>query len=103
MQNLTSDFREVPGVAEDWEDCWENILRLPIEPLSNRHLYQEAERLVRACRSRAGDEGIERLKWQVSDGLLFVAEELANDPNDPEWQRIDAVLAGAQAGITGDL
>lgn len=99
MQDLKFDSTDIPGISEDWERCWESILRLPIEPFSADHLYDEAQRLVRACCSSAGDEGAEWFAWQVHDGQLFVAEQFASAPNDLDWQRIDAVLAGAQAGL----
>jgi hypothetical protein len=100
MQDRKLDFSKVSIVAPEWEECWESILRLPIKPLDNCRLFEEAVRQVRTCHSSAGDEGIGWFEWQVRDGRLFVAEQLASDPNDLEWQRIDAVLAGAQSGMT---
>jgi hypothetical protein len=100
MQDLKFDFGEVSIVAPEWEECWESILSLPFKPLDNRRLFEEAVRQVQTCHSRAGDEGIGWFEWQVRDGQLFVAEQLASDPNDLEWQRIDAVLAGARSGTT---
>jgi hypothetical protein len=89
-----------PDMLADWEDCWENILRLPIEALSDALVYVEAKEIVRAYRSIASEEGIGWFEWQVLDAQLFVAEQLAGNPDDPEWHRIDMVLAGAHAGCS---
>ena len=82
-----------------WGDCWEQLLRLPLTSRSCDELQAEAKRLVRSCYSQAGDNGYAWFEWQILDGQLFVNEQLANAPDDLEWQRIDAVLAGAQCGL----
>jgi hypothetical protein len=82
-----------------WGDCWEQLLRLPLTSLSCDELQAEAKRLVQSCYSQAGDGGYLWFEWQVLDGQLFVNEQLANDPDHLEWQRIDAVLAGSRCGL----
>jgi hypothetical protein len=83
--------------------CWDDILRLPIEPLTTVSLFEEVKQIVRVCRGRTGDHSIGWLREQVEDGRRLVAEELDNDPDRIEWQRIDAALAGAVTGLADDL
>lgn len=94
-------FEQSNVTSADWENCWEEILSMPIDPLSNDYLYQKAKHLVLAYLSRNGYD--EWFAWQVTDAKVFVTEQLALEPDSPEWQRIDVVLAGAQAGLADDL
>jgi hypothetical protein len=88
------------GMPETSRDQhWESILRLPLEPFHSPELRVEAKRLINACCSSMAKADIAWLKEQVEEGKLFVTEELAVNPDDLEWQRIDAVLAGALAGF----
>ena len=87
--------------SADWENCWEEILRMPIEPLCTNYLYDTARHLVMAYLSRNGHD--EWFTWQVTDAKIFVAEQLALEPDSPEWQRISVVLAGAQAGLVDGI
>jgi hypothetical protein len=66
-------------------------------------LVTDAERLACICRSRTRDKAIAWLKKEVEDAQGYVGEQLAIDPDDAEWQRIQAILAGAQAGLAADL
>ena len=36
--------------------CWDDILRLPIEPLTTVSLFEEVKQIVRVCRGRTGDQ-----------------------------------------------
>lgn len=75
--------------------CWETLLRLSTENLSDKALFAEAERLVRSCGTGFSDEGFDWLKNELDSGQLLVAEQLAIDPDDPDWQRLQTVLEGA--------
>jgi hypothetical protein len=86
-------------VAAAWQECWENILRLPLEARLPGELFAEAERLVCVCRSRTRDKASAWLKEEVEDGQGYVALQLAIDPDNAEWQCIQGVLAGAQASL----
>ena len=90
-------------ISEFWAKCWDDVLRLPIEPLTNRVVNMKAELLVQNCRASAGDDGVEWFLRQLGDGLLFVVEQLAGDPDSVEWQRIHAALSGARAGLFGEM
>jgi hypothetical protein len=90
-------------VVAAWEECWENILRLPLEARLTSELVADAERLACICRSRTRDKAIAWLKKEVEDAQGYVGEQLAIDPDDAEWQRIQGILAGAQAGLAADL
>ena len=90
------------SISNSWDKCWEDILRLPLESLLGADLFKEAKRIVKFCRSSVGRDGIDWFEWQVRDGLLFVAEALVTNPDDPEWQRIEATLVGAEAGLRDD-
>jgi hypothetical protein len=90
-------------VIAAWEQCWENILRLPPEARLASELFTEAKRLVCICRARTKDKAVSWLKEEVEDGQVYVAKHLAIDPDDVEWRRIQRILAGAQAGLAADL
>lgn len=92
---------ELTATAADWENCWEQILHLPINPLSNHYLFGKAKHLVLACRARNGYDAW--FAWEISDAKLFVREQLDLDPGNPEWERIGIVLAGAEAGLIDEL
>jgi hypothetical protein len=98
-------LRPLPSFIDDsktsaaWTSCWESLLRMPIEPVSADALFEQAKRLVKTCCARNGHD--DWFEWRVDDGHLFVSEQLALDPDSPEWQRIDAVLTGALAGLAG--
>jgi len=99
----TISFLDLKPTSKDWERCWDSILTLPIEPLDLDFLYKKAERVVRACRLSAGDNGIDWFMWQIRDGQSFVAEQLVTDPDSAEWLRIHAVLSGAHAGAMSGI
>lgn len=82
-----------------WEMCWQHVPSLPRQDLSDEALFAEAERLVRSCHARAGDQGIAWFREELDDGQLFIAEQLVADPDDPDWQRVSVMLAGAEAGL----
>ena len=94
--------RLIYRIPKEWEDCWEYVLRLAVETLADDVLYRTAEQLVRTCRCSAGDQGIEWFYCQLRDGRSFVAEQLRDDPDNPEWRRIKAVLDGAHRGAKRD-
>ena len=86
-----------------WEECWEKILRLPIHEYYNYHnLYEEAKHLVRIFCSDARSGDVKSLEIEIKDAQYFVAEQFVLDPESREWQRIDIVLAGAEAGLAND-
>lgn len=82
-----------------WEMCWERVLCLPGGDLPEGALFAAAAQLVRNCQARTDAQGIAWFKNELADGRLFVAEQLIVDPDDPDWHRVGAVLAGAFAGL----
>jgi hypothetical protein len=85
-----------------YAECWDSILLLPLEPLSNARLFEEAQRIVRECRRQTGDHTISWLKEQVEGSRSLVAEELDVTPDGAEWRRIDAALCGAVTALADD-
>ena len=102
MPSRSAVARLVYRVPSEWEDCWEDVLRLAVVTLADDALYRRAEGLVRTCRSSVGDRGIDWFHFQVRDGQAFVAEQLRQDHENPEWRRIKAVLDGAHSGTELD-
>ena len=91
------------AASTSWEKCWEKILQLTIQEYYNAGLlYAEAKRIVRDFCSDAESSGVKLLETEIKDAQSFVAEQFALDPESREWQRIDVVLAGAEAGLTRD-
>lgn len=88
-----------PDDAVAWERCWESVLCLSGNDLSDEALFTEAKRLLRRCRASTADRGIDWFKHELEDAQVFVAEQIAADPADPDWRRIRALLAGAEAGL----
>lgn len=91
-----------PMAAEDiaaaWQRCWEILMRLPTKTLSGEALFAEAKRAVRTCRMHTGDKGIDWFREELDEGRVFVAEQIAVDP-DPDWRRLQTVLEGACFGL----
>jgi hypothetical protein len=94
---------DIPIIVRDagaeWQTCWEHVLCLPGGDLPDGALFAAAAQLVRSCHARAGDQGIAWFREELDDGQLFVAEQLAVDPDDPDWQRVSAVLEGASSSL----
>lgn len=98
---MASSTRRVP--ASIWEECWERVLCLPIDEVSDDDLYSSAKRLVETYRRLTEECGMDWFAAQVEDGLAFVHEQLLVDPRDGDWQRIASSLTGAQAAMSGSL
>jgi hypothetical protein len=85
-----------------YAECWDSILRLPLEPLSNARLFEEAQRIVHECRRQTDDHTIIWLKELVEDGRCLAARELDVNPDDAEFRRIDAALRGTVTALADD-
>lgn len=88
-----------PGENAAWAGCWEDVLCLAGSDLADEGLFVEAQQIVRRCRVATGDHGIDWFRRELENGLAFVAEQIAADPEDVDWQRIRALLMGAEAGL----
>jgi hypothetical protein len=99
MKTLEDFVMACDDVIARYAECWERILRLPLEAFSATDLFKEARQMIHECRRETGDHTISWLKEQAEDGKRLVTEELAISPDDMEWQRIDAALSGALAGL----
>lgn len=74
------------------------MLRLAGENLSDEELFAAARQLVHVYRFHNGF-GIDWFDGEVKDSQLFVAEQRAVDPDDPQWRRIGIALAGAGSAL----
>lgn len=87
---------------DEWDECWEDVLTVPIRPLGNNELYDEAKRLVENCSARTNSRGVGWFLDELADAQSFVVEQLMLYPDDLEWQRIHAALSGARDGLESD-
>ena len=84
-----------------WDQCWNDLIRLPRETSSLREIYANGEKVVQYCRSETKDQGSVWFKEKVEASEAMVAGELATDPENVEWKRLHAAFAGALAGLDG--
>jgi hypothetical protein len=102
MKGLAEFVTACDDAIRLYGECWDSILRLPLEPLSNARLFEEAQRIVRECRRQTADHTTSWLKELVEDGRCLAARALDVNPDDVEWRRIDAALCGAGTGLADD-
>jgi len=102
VTNSTSD----PSTAAqptDVDNCWEGILGLAFEDQATHdQLYKKSIEIINLYMLCMTDLDISSFACDLEDGQKFVAEQLAINPDDSDWQRIAAVLAGARVGLDGD-